>query len=134
LAKRGLSSCPECGSTAVRTGKSHGLVEHLLTWFGQFPFRCNDCGARFDDVPIGLSAIIYAKCPRCLRMDLTVWDPKYYRTSVWQDLQLALGGHRWRCEPCRCNFVSWRARRERYRRPGAVQENATSEQAKASES
>ncbi|HEY3440110.1 MAG TPA: hypothetical protein VGK29_05140 [Paludibaculum sp.] len=116
----------------MRTGKARGLIEHLLTWFGRFPFRCHDCGARFHDVPIGLSAIIYAKCPRCLRMDLTVWDPKYYRTSRWQDLQLALGGHHWRCEPCRCNFVSVRTRRERYRRPGALVESGSSESTKPS--
>jgi hypothetical protein len=60
-------------------------------------------------------------------MDLTTWDPKYYRTSAWQDLQLWLGGNRWRCEPCRCNFVSVRPRRERYQRPGANVEGASTE-------
>ena len=52
-------------------------------------------------------------------MDLTMWDQKYYRTNSWQDLILHLGCHRWRCEPCRCNFISIRPRRESYRQPAA---------------
>ena len=127
MARRGLSNCPECGSTAVRTAQARGLLEHLLTWFGRFPFRCHDCSARFIDMPISFWDTFYAKCPRCLRMDLTIWDPKYYRTGTRQDLLLWLGGNRWRCEPCRCNFVSVRPRRERYRRPGADVDTASSE-------
>lgn len=118
LAKRGLTDCPRCGSSSVRTAQAHGLLERLLTWLGRFPFRCQDCSLRFISWPISLRDSAFAKCPACLRMDLTVWDPKFYRTSKWQDLLLTLGGHRWRCEPCRRNFVSVRPRRERYRRPG----------------
>ena len=62
-----------------------------------------------------------------MRMDLTIWDPKHYRTGTPQNIVLWLGGNRWRCEPCRTNFVSLRPRRERYRRPGAEGESASSD-------
>lgn len=119
LARRGLSRCPNCCSTSVRMAHACGLFEHLLTWLGRFPFRCHDCSARYLDWPIRLRDVSYAKCPRCFRMDLTTWDPKDYRTSMWQDLTLLLGGSHWRCEPCRCNFVSVRPRRGTYQRPNA---------------
>ncbi len=32
-------------------------------------------------------------------------------------LQLLVGANRWRCEVCRCNFVSLRPRKEKYVRP-----------------
>jgi hypothetical protein len=52
-------------------------------------------------------------------MDLSTWDPSYYRSSLWMQIRQWLGAHRWRCEACRNNFVSWRPRREKYVRPGA---------------
>ncbi len=68
--------------------------------------------------PVGITNAKYAKCPRCLRMDLSAWDPKYYRPSFWMELRVWLGAHRWRCDPCRHNFVSFRPRKLRYVRPG----------------
>jgi hypothetical protein len=65
----------------------------------------------------GFGAILYAKCPRCLRQDLSTWDLKHYRAGNWMRFQMLLGGRRWRCEVCRCNFVSLRPRKEKYVRP-----------------
>lgn len=66
----------------------------------------------------GWRSLTYAKCPKCLRMDLSMWDPKYYRSSLLTSVLVWLGANRWRCEPCRTNFVSFRPRKEKYRRPG----------------
>lgn len=96
-----------------------GFREHLLALFGFFAFRCQHCQTRFVDRPLDLASVVYAKCPRCYRMDLATWDPKYYRAGALAKLSVWLGAHRWRCEPCRRNFVSLRPRRSRYVRPGA---------------
>lgn len=85
--------------------------------FGEFPARCDDCSARFEVAGGGPGAVRYAHCPRCLRQDLSTWDPKHYRANSWMQLQLLVGANRWRCEVCRCNFVSLRPRKEKYVRP-----------------
>lgn len=95
----------------------HGLREWFLTLFGFYAFRCDSCSHRFVIRPLGPRATVFARCPRCFRMDLSTWDPKYYHAEFWADLKAWLGGNRWRCEPCRRNFVSWRPRREKYVRP-----------------
>jgi len=63
--------------------------------------------------------MFYARCPRCLRQDLSTWDLHYYRASFGMRVWMLLGAKRWRCEACRCNFVSLRPRREKYVRPAA---------------
>lgn len=67
--------------------------------------------------PFGVTKLLWAKCPRCYRMDLSTWDPKYYRVGGWTAFQLAIGAHRWRCEACRCNFASFRQRQRKYVKP-----------------
>ncbi len=109
--------CPECGNREVRSERMRGPREKCLALFGFYAFRCSNCYLRFVERPMDLASVVYAKCPRCLRMDLSTWDPKYYRVGAWTELQIWLGAHRWRCEPCRQNIVSWRMRREKYVRP-----------------
>ncbi|MBI5283156.1 MAG: hypothetical protein HY858_15840 [Candidatus Solibacter usitatus] len=94
-----------------------GLRERLLALLGFYAFRCNSCRLRFVIRPMGARASAFARCPRCFRMDLSTWDPKYYHGDLWMDLKVWLGWYRWRCDPCRRNFVSWRPRREKYVRP-----------------
>lgn len=110
--------CPQCDSDHVHVDRTRGIVEQLLGLFGYYAFRCGECYTRFLHSPLGLSKLFYAKCPRCYRMDLSTWDPSYYRASAWSEFKVWLGAHRWRCEACRCNFVSWRVRRQKYIRPG----------------
>jgi hypothetical protein len=98
--------------------------EHCLAALGYYAFRCRECQERFLERPMDLASVVYAKCPHCLRMDLSTWDPKYYRVGWWTKLRLWFGAHRWRCEPCRRNFVSWRMRKERYVRAEAGQSGA----------
>lgn len=56
----------------------------------------------------------YARCPGCRRMDLNQWSLEHYQPHGWMSLKLMLGGHRFRCEYCRINFVSMRPRKERF--------------------
>jgi transposase-like protein len=63
--------------------------------------------------------MFYAQCPRCLRQDLGTWDLRHYRPTLWTRIQIALGANRWRCEACRCNFVSFFGRKAKYAPPAA---------------
>lgn len=119
MAKSLFVECPECGSSAVRSERMRGFKEKCLALFGFYAFSCTNCYARFLERPMQLTSVVYAKCPRCLRMDLTTWDLKYYRVGSWMEFKIWLGAHRWRCEPCRKNFVSWRSRKLKYVRPAA---------------
>ncbi len=60
--------------------------------------------------------MLWARCPRCWRTDLATWSEEDYRAPAVQNLRIALGAHRFRCEYCRVNFTSFRPRMERYRR------------------
>ena len=106
--------CPDCDSTEIRPASTHSGMESYLSWLGFHPARCAACAKRFMARPLGLSAIMYAKCPRCYRMDLTTWDPKYYHLTLGMKFRAAIGAHRWRCDVCRCNFLSFRQRMEKY--------------------
>lgn len=111
------TECPRCGSREVRQAHSRSVIERIGALFGFHPARCRDCTHRFLAKPFDLMKARWAKCPRCYRMDLTIWDPKYYHVSSWAKLRLALGANRWRCESCRCNFVSFRPRQRKYAKP-----------------
>lgn len=77
---------------------------------GEYPFRCMQCGGRFWASIWMRSQLFAAKCPKCLRTDLLPWPEKYFRPTLWRRLQYTLGAHRYRCEACRHNFVSFRPR------------------------
>ena len=109
--------CPVCHSTRVRVGRVRSASEFLHVCLGDFPSRCEDCSARFQVRGGGLGVARFAECPHCLRQDLSIWDLKHYRATRWMRLQMLVGAHRWRCEVCRCNFVSLRPRKEKYVRP-----------------
>jgi len=54
--------------------------------------------------------------------DLTNWSPTHYHVSFGKGLLLLLGARPYRCDRCRCNFVSFRKRKRRRvsrRRQGA---------------
>ena len=109
--------CPKCGSRDVRPARGRSLIESTLSIAGFHPARCHQCAHRFLARPFGITKLRWAKCPRCYRMDLSTWDPKYYRVGAWTSFILALGANRWRCEACRCNFASFRPRQRKYARP-----------------
>jgi hypothetical protein len=47
-------------------------------------------------------------------MDLATWSEEDYFATGRQIVMLRLGAKPYRCEYCRCNFVSFRPRRERF--------------------
>ena len=107
-------SCPSCGSRNLRYSRFRDRLERLRSLAGVRPLRCRDCRTRFTERTWRITSIRYARCPRCWRMDLSTWSEGDYYTPLLRRLALRLGARPWRCEYCRCNFVSFRARRERF--------------------
>jgi phage FluMu protein Com len=100
--------CPSCGSQHLRPSMQLAPVERLLELFGVVQLRCRDCDERFKSGILDVTSWLYAKCPRCYRMDLTTWKRERYRlTRTWK-IKLSIGGKPYRCSKCRCNFVSFR--------------------------
>jgi phage FluMu protein Com len=98
---------------------SAGALRRLcLLLSGGYSARCRECGHIFVARPFSLFHLVWAKCPRCFRLDLSTWDPEYYRSTTWMKIRQFLGANRWRCERCRVNFVSFRPRKLKYTRPG----------------
>jgi hypothetical protein len=56
----------------------------------------------------------YARCPKCLRLELSTWSEQYYRPPAVTVMKLRLGATPYRCDFCRCNFASFRACKERF--------------------
>ncbi len=107
-------ACPKCGSRDLRYSRLLTVSERLQSWFGVRPLRCRDCRLRFITRTWRLSSIRYARCPSCWRMDLALWNEKDCHVRSLQRLALRLGAKPFRCEYCRINFVSFRARLERF--------------------
>ena len=109
-----FSVCPECGSRNIRISKSRRFSERIRSVIGVFPFRCRQCDARFLAGIWSLPAFPYARCPKCLRLELSTWSEKHYHPPIGTTIKLRLGATPYRCDACRCNFASFRARKERY--------------------
>ena len=100
--------CPACGSKNVRSSYSQTFFERLAKFLGVFKLRCRDCDCRFSRAIWDVFNMFYARCPRCYNLELSVWQPQYYRPPGLQRLKLKFGGRPRRCEKCRNNFVSFR--------------------------
>lgn len=74
---------------------------------GTYPFRCLDCNGRFFVNVFLLSRLAYAKCPRCLSLDISN-SGKGYRLNVFKKLMITFGARRCRCKNCRFGFISFR--------------------------
>jgi hypothetical protein len=103
-------TCGNCGSTSLRRSKRQSILELPRMLMGVYPFRCLDCDARFWVSVWLFSKLPFAKCPRCLSVELTTWPERYYHPTIWCNLLMVFGAHRYRCTPCRCNFLSFRPR------------------------
>ena len=103
-------SCPNCGSSDIRRSRRQGSAELTKMLVGNYPFRCLACNTRFWSNIWLLSAWKYAKCPKCLSLNLTSWPLRSSRPNFFQKLCVTLGAKRHRCTKCRCNFVSPRSR------------------------
>jgi hypothetical protein len=109
------ATCPNCGTRKIRTSKTRTLRELFGTLFGVYPLRCLRCDTRFKKKVWRFSEIVYARCPRCYRLDLATWEERLY-TPPWKvKLLLRLGAQPTRCGACRCNFASYRKVKQRYR-------------------
>jgi hypothetical protein len=82
---------------------------------GTYPFRCLDCNERFSANVFLLSSLGFAKCPKCLSMDIAYPSRKGRRSSLRRKLLLVLGARRCRCVNCRYMFVSFRPLAETHR-------------------
>jgi hypothetical protein len=100
--------CPECNSRNLRSSLSRTLGESLMKAFGVYPLRCRDCDSRFTHQIWDPKNAIYARCPRCYRLDLSAWSLEYYRAPTRWVFYLKIGANAHRCEYCRHNFVSFR--------------------------
>ena len=108
--------CPECQSQEVRVSTPQGLWEQLQRAAGIMPLRCRECDFRFRSLIWDLLNVIYARCPACYNLELSIWHPRFYRPPMIQRLKLHVGGRPRRCERCRRNFVSFLPCKIRYRR------------------
>ena len=107
-------SCPNCGSRFINLARVRSARERFDALLGLFPLRCGDCRTRFVGRTFVWQDYLFAKCPKCFRMDLNLWFEEHLRARGWMAVKLALGGMRLRCEYCRLNFVSMRRRKEHF--------------------
>jgi DNA-directed RNA polymerase subunit RPC12/RpoP len=103
-------NCPKCGSSTVRRSRRANAAEMVRMMIGVYPFRCTTCGDRFWANVWLFNSWKWAKCPRCLNLNLTDWPKRHYRSSTWGQILTTLGGQRHRCSRCRHNFISFRSR------------------------
>lgn len=109
-----FATCPECGARSLRASKLRGFGERLRAIVGIMPFRCRQCNARFSTQIWDLHSWRYARCPKCLRYELSTWSEHYYNATMWVRFLIRMGATPYRCESCRCNFASFRELKERF--------------------
>lgn len=101
-------SCPECQGKNVRMSRWRNRWDQTLDLFGMPPMRCSDCNHRWRHSLWRIREILYARCPRCYRLELTTWDETYYHVPTTWRILTGLGAKKVRCKACRTNFVSFR--------------------------
>ena len=103
--------CAHCGSRQIRRARYLNWGERLRGVLGIHPFRCRKCTHRFLVSVWLFGKLRYAKCPRCLRLELTTWSRRYYKVGFIKTFLVVFGAQKYRCPACRCNFVSFRPRK-----------------------
>jgi DNA-directed RNA polymerase subunit RPC12/RpoP len=106
--KSNAIACRYCGSASLRRSRRQAWYEALRMMAGSYPFRCLDCNERSWASVWLVSRLRYAKCPKCLGLELTPWSRRHYRLSFWQNLVSTFGAHKYRCAKCRYYFLSFR--------------------------
>jgi DNA-directed RNA polymerase subunit RPC12/RpoP len=86
------------------------MLETPKRLIGTYPFRCSECHHRFLRNVWVLNKLKFAKCPKCLGLELTNWPRTANRVKPFYRFLLTLGAHPYRCAVCRLNFVSFRPR------------------------
>ncbi len=100
--------CEYCASPHIRRSRRRSKAELFTMALGNYPFRCLDCNGRFSVNVFLFARLAFAKCPKCLRTQLTTWGARSYRISLSRKLMITFGCRRYRCPACRYNFVSFR--------------------------
>ncbi len=100
--------CEYCGSRKLRLSHRKSIYELFKMAIGTYAFRCLDCGGRFDVNVFLISRLAYAKCPRCLSLDVATVPRRDARLTLLRRLMLTFGAHPCRCKNCRYRFVSFR--------------------------
>lgn len=119
------ATCPKCGTRRIRTSKKIGFKEKFTSLFGFFHMRCKICKTRFGTSMWEGQTWKYARCPKCLRFELSTWSEQYYNPPTLIVFLLRMGATPYRCDTCRCNFASFRACKERLPARGTPNERAT---------
>ena len=107
-------SCPNCGSRDARVSHRTGVGEWLRALVGSTPLRCRRCNTRWETSVWEGGDWKFARCPKCYRQQLTTWSEQYYNPPTWIVVKLRLGATRYRCAACRCNFASFKKRKEKF--------------------
>ena len=107
-------SCPKCGARDTRGARRIGVGEHLRGLIGYFPLRCKRCKERWETSTWEGFSWKYARCPKCLRQQLSTWSRQYYNPPMGTLLLLNLGATPYRCAACRCNFASFKKCKEKF--------------------
>jgi hypothetical protein len=97
--------CPVCKQPGARRSRRHSLADYIVSVMGIFPWRCNECHARFHARLMPLVDTFYAHCPHCGNTDLKRISPEYVGSrlaSIWGVLRIPS----YRCEPCRHKYFS----------------------------
>jgi hypothetical protein len=118
--------CPSCGTRDVRVSRPHALGEYLKGWIGVSQLRCRRCNHRWETSVWAGGSWRYARCPRCYRQELTSWMEHFYNPPRWTQILLRLGATPHRCPACRCNFASFKSRKENFAWRHQVRIEATS--------
>jgi C4-type Zn-finger protein len=107
-------TCPTCGTRDVRVSRRQGLVQYMKHLVGISALRCPRCSYRWETSVWSNGSWKYAKCPRCYRQELSKWTTRYYNAPRWTRVLLWLGATPRRCEACRCNFASFKPRKQNF--------------------
>src|SRR5215472_3530648 len=107
-------ACPKCGTRETRVSYRRGIGELFRGLFGYYPLRCKRCHERWETSVWDGGAWRYARCPKCYRQELTTWSDQYYNPPFSIRLRITLGGTRYRCAACRCNFASFKKCKEKF--------------------
>jgi hypothetical protein len=94
---------------------------------GTYPFRCLDCNDRFPVNVFLVSRLGFAKCPKCLSLDISNCTKKVSRVGALRKVMLTFSARRCRCKNCRYLFVSFRPVAQRRVADGGVDPIAKAE-------
>jgi hypothetical protein len=97
--------CPICKKIGARRSHRQTIADHMISIFGVYPWRCQNCQSRFHSRLFPLSILFRAHCPFCGNLELRRISPDFVDTPlavVWRTLNIPA----FRCDPCRHKYFS----------------------------